>query len=129
MKNDKGTTLDIIKRLEEFFESKGGSMAVAKSINKHPNKLYVISRNETLPSIYTLLEIKEAYPDFDLNWIISGDTPNKLSQSISNESNKEEKGSGIEEKILKLQEENIELRKDKMVFRNSLEALLSRIEK
>lgn len=62
----------IIIRLQTFINSKGGAVPVAEKIGKHPNKFYVMFRGETKPNSETIMELKKAYPDLDLNWLYTG---------------------------------------------------------
>lgn len=62
----------IIVRLQTFINSKGGAVPVAEKIGKHPNKFYVMFRGETKPNSETIMELKKAYPDLDLNWLYTG---------------------------------------------------------
>ena len=102
----------IIERLKFFVESKGGATIVGERINKHPNKFYVMFRGETKPNSDTILELKKAYPDLDLNWLYVG-----TNVSLSNDSEKSDTG------ILQYQSQIKSLQADKEALIRTIKIL------
>ncbi len=62
----------VLKRLSEFADSKGGFAEIGRRIQKHPSMFYNLVRRDAVPSLNTLTEIAEAFPDLDLNYLIRG---------------------------------------------------------
>ncbi len=97
----------VIERLQAFMNEQGGTSTVAEKIGKHPNKFYVMFRGETKPTLTTLMELVSAYPNLDLNWLVTGiESKNSNYQyAVISESEKDRrlKQFEIENEILKLQ--------------------------
>lgn len=80
----------ILKRLSEFAESKGGFAEIGRRIKKHPSMFYNLVRRDAVPSLNTLTDIAEAFPELDLNYLIRGvassavevETMNKLRREV-----------------------------------------------
>ncbi len=62
------------ERLMAFIKDKGGPSVVAKAISKHPQVFYNIRDGKSKASLDTMREIALAFPDLDLNWVITGAT-------------------------------------------------------
>ena len=77
----------VLVRLMEFAESKGGFSEMGRMLGKSPALFYNwVSRNQ-VPSVGTLGELAEQFPDMDLNYIISGRVSSleKENQSLKEE--------------------------------------------
>lgn len=59
-------------RLKEFADSKGGFKVIAEKLGKKKEVFYNIMSKQRIPSGSTIMEIAEAYPDIDLNYIFKG---------------------------------------------------------
>jgi hypothetical protein len=64
---------EVLARLQEFAEEKGNWSELARPIGKNPAIFYNLVRRNAKPSVETLEEIAGAFPDFDLNYIITGE--------------------------------------------------------
>jgi len=105
----KKRTLDdknlFLQRLFAFAEEKGGISEVARRINKHPAIFYNLVSRDAKPSIETLEDIANSYPDFDMNYIVRG----KRTIDFDTWS--------------RLKEENEALRLDKNAYRTAIEKM------
>lgn len=65
----------VLKRLSDFADSKGGFAEIGRRIDKHPSMFYNLVRRDALPSLSTLTEIANKFPDLDMNYVIRGTLP------------------------------------------------------
>jgi hypothetical protein len=70
------------KRLKKFIDSldngEGKSMTTrqfAQSINSEPQKWYVVLRGDGLPTLTSLHDIKAKYPEFSIDYFLTGAVP------------------------------------------------------
>lgn len=62
----------VLERLTDFAESKGGVSKVYGAIGKQPSTYWNMVARDLKPSTDTLIQIGEAFPDFDINWVLLG---------------------------------------------------------
>lgn len=62
----------IFNRFFDWIESKGGVQRVAEKVGKAPQTFYNYQRRNSLPNMETLSLIAEQYPDFDANYVLTG---------------------------------------------------------
>lgn len=63
----------MLQRLIDFAASKGWFAEIGRKVDKHPSTFYNLIRRDALPSLATLAEIAEAYPEMDMNYMIRGE--------------------------------------------------------
>ena len=63
---------EILERLSEFVETKGGISKVAVTIDRSPQVFYSMFRRGTMPGVDLLSSLMEAYDDFDFNFVVFG---------------------------------------------------------
>ena len=61
-----------LKRLLDFVEEKGGKSKVARKMGKKPQTFSNWIAKDQKPSVDTLLEFVDYFPEIDLNYIIKG---------------------------------------------------------
>jgi transcriptional regulator with XRE-family HTH domain len=111
---------EIIKRLKEFMESvpneDGSNMSVrqfAAAVGVNSNKLYVTLRGETLPTLQTLMEIKEVFPFFNVDYIMTGKLPEIQGSALSTQIK------SLESSIKEISKELHETKRN-LIFANSI---------
>ena len=62
----------VLARLTDFAETKGGVSKVYAAIGKQPSTYWNMVARDLKPSVDTLIQIGEAFPDFDMNWVLLG---------------------------------------------------------
>lgn len=65
-------TNPILSRLNDFASLVGGFAEIGRKINKHPSMFYNLVRRDAHPSVKTLFEISESFPDIDIHYIVTG---------------------------------------------------------
>lgn len=63
---------DVLRRLKEYADTKGGPSKVYGAIGKQVSTFWNLVKRDAKPSVDTLIEISAAFPDFDLNWVLVG---------------------------------------------------------
>lgn len=100
------------QKILAFIKDKGGEAEVAKKIGKHPTVFYNIEREGVTPSFKTLLALKAAYPDLDLNWI-AGDVEANYTKIELPESEKDKMIEELKSNLEKAKKRIEELEDDK----------------
>lgn len=72
----------VLSRLRDFAESKGGPSKVYNAIGKQVSTYWNLIKNNSKPSVDTLIQIAEVFPDFDLKWILMGEKSQEESDAI-----------------------------------------------
>jgi len=62
----------VLARLTQFADGKGGPSKIYNAIGKQVSTYWNLVKNDSKPSVDTLIKFAEVYPDFDMNWILLG---------------------------------------------------------
>lgn len=66
------TKNEVSIRLLSFIDKCGGVAFVAEKIGRRPQIFYNYSNRGSMPNFELLLDIKNNFPDLDLNWVATG---------------------------------------------------------
>jgi hypothetical protein len=94
---------EVLVRLQEFTDQKGNWSELARPIGKNPAIFYNLVRRNAKPSVETLEEIAMAFPDFDLNYIITGESRGLLHEELVEKSKEIQR---LQEEIAHLKGQN-----------------------